>query len=162
MSTGGLRGFTQDDQRRYQIFKDEFIPNLEPGEFFGLKYWQVPDPILHRKLMALFRLGFEHWEPEQGRKRLTYKGQPIEKNFDQFRKDITIQAGFFKASYDSKGRVHLEAESLSYGRMSDERKKQLLDGVTNVLLKRVLGNGYTYDELQRVLAEEIQRFGSSP
>lgn len=160
-STGKLRGYTQDDQKRYEKMR-AFIDELEPGEFFGMKYWQEPDPILHRKLMALFRLGFEHWEPARGRKRLTYKGHAIEKNFDRFRKDILIQAGYFEASYDAKGRVHLEPLSLAYGRMTDEKKREVLEAVTRVLLERVLNDTYTYDELQRVLVEEIQRFGSSP
>lgn len=162
MGNGGLRGYTQDDQRRYAHFKDKFIPEMEAGEFFRLKYWQEPDPVLHRKLMALFRLGFDAWEPEHGRKRLKYKGQPIEKNFDQFRKEILIQAGFYNAYYDAKGRVHLEAKSLAFGKMTDDEKQKALNAVVDVMLRKVLPSTYTSEELHRVLVEEIQRFGSSP
>jgi hypothetical protein len=156
MSTGGLRGFTQTDEERREKYR-RFIDELAPGEFFHLRYWQEPDPVLHRKLMALFRLGFDHWDPAANRKRLTYKGAPIEKNFDQFRKEVLIQAGFFEASYDAKGRVHLEAKSLAFGKMTDEEKKKAFDSVVNVLLERVLTN-YNRDDLEHVV-EQLQRFG---
>jgi hypothetical protein len=156
IGNGTVRGHSQDDLDKIERYK-RFRERLEPGEFYHLKYWQSPDPVLHRRLMALFRLGFDHWEPERARKRLTFKGMPIEKNYDQFRKMVTIRAGYYEQFFDLKGRMQLEAQSLKYDEMTDDEKRELLSKVIDVLLDDVLTN-YKREDVERVV-EQIQRFG---
>lgn len=155
-ANGELRGYGEDNDRAYQRFK-VWIARLEPGEFFTFSWRQPRNVRFHRKFFALLNHAFEAWEPEHGRKRLTYKGRPIEKNLENFRKEITILAGFYNASYDLKGRVKLEAQSIAFDKMDDETFATLYEAVLKVLLEHVLTN-YKRDDVERVVAE-LEKFG---
>lgn len=54
----------------------------------------------HRKLFALLNVAYESWEPE-GK---LYKGEPVAKNFDQFRNDITVLARLLRHHRDDARR----------------------------------------------------------
>ena len=109
-----------------------------------------------KKAFALFKLAFEVWEPVTP---LEYKGLPVAKDFERFRKDMTILAGFYKPVYNVRGELRLEAESLSFSSMDDERFEQVFRAVLTVVWDRVLkAAGYaSEDEVERVV-NELMRF----
>lgn len=151
MSNGELRGFRQDDDKAWKRFK-AWWKRLEPGEFFTLSYKRPRNGKVHRKFFAMLNYAFQHWEPARARKRLTYKGLPIEKNFDAFREQVTILAGFYEASYDLKGRVKLKAKSIAYDKMDDDEFVRLYEAVFDVLMKHVFIN-HTREDLREVIAK---------
>jgi hypothetical protein len=156
-TAGKLRGFTEEDEKgrvRYKRFVDE----LEPGEFFTLVYKKPRDSVRHRRFMKMLRLGFEHWEPERGRKRLTYKGKPIEKDFEKFREEITILAGFYHAKYDLDGKVTLEAQSIAFDKMEDDDFERLYKAVKTVLIEHVLLQCHYTPETVDAVLEQMERF----
>jgi hypothetical protein len=108
-------------------------------------------------MFALFKLAFDAWEPEGEENE--YKGQPIAKDFDRFRKDITILAGFFHPVFNVRGETRLEAESLSFGSMSESRFGEVFKAVLNVVWERVLKRQVYQDEahVERII-EELLRF----
>lgn len=108
------------------------------------------NPKFHAKMMALFNLGFESWEPEE----LEYKGEKVAKEFDQFRKDITILSGYYTTSINFKGDVRLTAKSLSFANMGPEEREEVYSAVINVILSRVLKK-YTRDDLENVLNQVL-------
>lgn len=100
----------------------------------------------HRKLMALMQLAFEQWEPPTNE---TYKGEPVGKSFDRFRKDVTILAGYHTATFNIRGELRLEAQSISFANMDEGTFAQLYDKVLDVLMARVLaGKGYTKADVE--------------
>jgi len=133
-----------------------FIEKLKAG--FGVRATvrKVRNIKFHRKAFALFKLAFDVWEPVAP---LEYKGLPVAKEFERFRKDLTILAGFYKAVYNVRGEVRLEAESLSFGNMDDERFEQVYRAVLTAVWDRVLRSaGYaSEDEVDRVV-NELMRF----
>lgn len=135
----------------------EFIAKLKVGQAVKTEFKQLRNPKFHRKMFALFKLAFDSWEPEGEANE--YKGQPIAKDFDRFRKDMTILAGYYTPVYNVRGEVRLEAESLSFGSMSEERFGELFKAILNVLWERVLKR-YSYQDeaaVERVI-EELLRF----
>ena len=68
---------------------DEFaaqkIAALRVGQAVKITYKRVRNPRFHRKAFALFNLAFEAWDAPE----LEYKGLPVAKEFNQFRKDLT-------------------------------------------------------------------------
>lgn len=154
---GELAGFGQESVTAWARFKS-WWRGLDAGEFFMLEYRTPRNAKFHRKFFALLNVGFEHWEPTASRKHFTHKGQVIAKNFERFRKDITILAGYGEPIFDLKGRMHLEAKSISFAKMSDDEFSQLYEAVLKVLLEQVLTN-YAREDIDRVVAE-LQGFGS--
>jgi len=132
------------------------IETLKVGAGVKAKLTRTRSLPFHRKGFALFKLAFDAWEPGDTKE---YKGVVVAKDFDRFRKDITILAGFYKATYNVRGEVRLEAESLSFASMSEERFEQVYRAVLNVVWKRVLQQaGYgSVEDVDRVV-EELLRY----
>lgn len=109
----------------------------------------------HRKAFALFKLAFDHWELPG----IEYKGQPVEKDFDRFRKDMTILAGFYRPVYNARGEVRLEAESLSFANMSEERFSLVYRAVMGVVWDRVLRHaGYASEAEVENVVNQLMSF----
>jgi len=106
----------------------------------------------HNKLFKLVEFAYDVWEP--GEKE--YKGVKIEKNFDQFREDITILAGFYTTSIRVNGDIRFNAKSWSFSSMDDVEKEKLYNSIINAVLKHVLKN-YTRDDIDKVI-DGLMRF----
>lgn len=147
LKNGALRGMGEDNDRAWKRFKG-WVKRLEAGEFFTLTYKQPRNAKFLKKWFALMKVGFDHWEPSE----LAHKGKPVAKDFERFRKDITILAGFYRATYGINGEVSLEAESVSFASMSEEDFERLYEATKAVLIQQVLTN-YTGEEVDRVVRE---------
>lgn len=133
--TGYIDGMSQDDKRSWRRFLKRLM-SMEPGELARIEAVVPRNSKFHRKFFALLNLGFEAWEPPRQRKR--YKGHPVQKNFEQFREDITIAAGFYEQTFDLKGRMKLKAKSISFANMDDAEFEKVYSAVADVLLNGVL------------------------
>ena len=104
-----------------------------------------------RKFFALLNVGFGAWEPPEG---AGYKGMQIEKNYDRFRKDCIILAGYFHLVYDIKGEEKAVADSISFGSMDENDFEELYSKVIDVLIKHIMANTTREDidmQVDRVL-----------
>ena len=126
------------------------IDRLKAGQGVRATLRRARNIGFHKKMFALFKLSFDAWEPLTP---LEYKGQPVSKDFDRFRKDMTILAGFYKAVYNARGEVRLEAESLSFASMDEERFEQVYRAILAVVWNRVLrAKGYaSEEEVERIV-----------
>lgn len=129
------------------------IINLEPGEIVNVEMVIPRNPRFHRKFFALLQVGFEAWEP--GRKHKSHKGQPITKNFEQFREDITILAGYYEQTFDLAGRMRLRAKSISFSSMDDAEFEVVYSAVADTLLEKVLTTYAGRDDLDEVVDKVI-------
>lgn len=133
--SGKLEGFLEEDKKAYARWLST-VKKLEPGE---LCIFDVTIPRNYKflkKFFLLITLGFDMFEPK--RKNKCYKGMPVQKNFERFRKDVTIQAGFYTQTFDLDGKMTLEAESISFANMDDAKFERVYSAVLNVLLEKVL------------------------
>ena len=132
------------------------IEKLKAGQGVRATIRRARNVKFHRKAFALFKLAFDVWEPVTP---LEYQGLPVAKGFDRFRKDMTILAGFYKAVYNARGEVRLEAESLSFAAMSEERFETVFRAVLTVVWNRVLkAAGYASEEEVERVVNELMRF----
>lgn len=111
-----------------------------------------------RKWWALVKLGYDHWS--EAAATVEYRGQPVLPEFDRFRKDVTILAGFYRPVVNLKGEVRIEPESLKWANMSEETFGKLYDATIQVLLQRVF-NGkvckeWTEQQLRNVAAQILE------
>lgn len=124
----------------------EYIAGLKLGAPVRAEVKRTRNYQFHKKLFALLNLAFEHWEPTEA----TYKGQIVQKNFNQFRNDVTVLAGFGETTITLKGEVRVVAKSLSFASMSQDEFDKLYSAVVDVILQRILTN-YTRDDLDAVI-----------
>ena len=72
---------------------------------------------------------------------------------------MTILAGFYKAVYNARGEVRLEAENLSFASMDDERFEQVCRAVPAVVWNRVLrAKGYASEEEEERIVNRLLEF----
>jgi hypothetical protein len=114
-----------------------------------------------RKWWALVKLGYDYWS--EAAVTVKFKGQPVLPEFDRFRKDVTIMAGFYHPVVNLKGEVRIEPESLQWAKMTEERFAKLYDATIQVMLQRVF-NGkvckqWSESELRSV-ADQILQFAA--
>lgn len=114
-----------------------------------------------RKWWALVKLGYDYWS--EAAATIEFRGQPVLPEFDRFRKDVTIMAGFYYPVVNLKGEVRIEAESLKWAKMTEETFAKLYDATIQVMLQRVF-NGtickeWSESEL-RSLAEQVLKFAA--
>lgn len=131
-----------------------FVGALKVGQGLRADVVRVRSVPFHRKAFALFNLAFDMWEAPA----LEYKGEPVSKSFDRFRKDITILAGFYHTVVNLKGEVRLEADSLSFEQMSEERFAKCYKAILGVIWDKVLrAKGYASPaEVDRIVAELLR------
>lgn len=124
----------------------EIVTKHKLGDVIRADFKKMRNPKFHKKFFALLNIGFDAWEPEE----TDSKHGPVEKNFDQFREDVTILAGYYEQHVRLDGSIRTVAKSISFGNMDEIEFGKLYNAVINVLLKRVLKN-YTREDVDEVI-----------
>lgn len=110
-----------------------------------------------RKWWALAKLAFDMWSETMPT--MEYKGERVMPEFDRFRRDLTILAGFYRPVFNARGECRLEAESLAFGSMTEERFNALYSATVDAVLQKVLPkSGMTEDELNSAVEQMVGFF----
>lgn len=133
----------------------EVVSHWKQGEMVRAKVSRVRNSKFHRKFFAMLDLGYDAWEPPAG---LSFKQQMAVKNRERFRKDVLVLAGFYTTTVTLKGEVRLEAESISFARMDEDRFNEVYSRVADVILQKVLTT-YTRADLDRVVEQMMGFLG---
>lgn len=88
----------------------------------------------HKKFFALIDTAFDWWEPRG----VEYKGEVVAKNKDRFRKDVLILSGYGYPVVNIRGEVRMEAESISFANMEQEKFDAVYDACLQTILDKVL------------------------
>tara|TARA_R110000822_G_C15338773_1_gene495912 strand:- start:28503 stop:28955 length:453 start_codon:yes stop_codon:yes gene_type:complete len=137
MGGGVFKPLTQQDEEVLKRFKFGDVMTINPVK--------ARNPKFLSKFFAMLNVGYDAFEPVT-----EYKGQPVQKNFDKFRDDVTILAGYYDITVGMKGEPIAVAKSISFGKMKEEEFEKLYSSVANVILTRILTN-YTKDDLDNVV-----------
>ncbi|WP_343297766.1 DUF1367 family protein [Pasteurella multocida] len=120
-----------------------YLPDLQSfknGEIYEVEIKRPRNPAFHRKVFLFFKFCFEHWSADK----TDWKYFDERKQFDTFRKNLTVLAGFRDVTYTIYGRMRVEAQSLSYGNMDQSEFEQCYKALINAALKEIFNN--TTDE----------------
>lgn len=128
------------------------LQKIKTGTVVSVEVKRVRNYQFLKKFFALLNLAFDAWEPAV----TEFKGEPIKKNFDRFRNDITVLAGYYEATVNMRGDVRMVAKSISFGSMDQSEFDKLYSAVIDVILQRILTN-YTRDDLDEVI-DRVLRF----
>jgi hypothetical protein len=132
---------------------EEELNKFKLGTLVLCKISKKQNAAFHRKLFALFTVGFKYWVPGE----ISCKYGKPEKNFNQFRKDCTILAGYFDINHRLDGTFRVEAKSLSFDSMSQEEREGVYSALIDVLLKNIF-EGYTEQDVIQMIEKEVLNF----
>lgn len=125
----------------------EFHEKTRLGSAVHGNFARMRNSAFHRKLFALLQLGFEYFEPPEID---TKWGKPV-KNFETFRKNVTILAGYGHPVFNIDGTFKMEADSISFSRMDQDTFDRLYQAILTVLLARIpMLSEMGEDEVERV------------
>jgi len=148
-SAGKMVGLSAGDQTAWLKFRER-LRALEQGEMLRIEYISPRNVQFHRKYFALLNLAFDNWNP--GRSHKTHRGMPVAKNFERFRADVQILAGYYDQYFDLRGRMRTESKSIAFGSMGSDEFEKLYADVLTVLIEKVMTN-YTREDVDRVVNE---------
>lgn len=100
---------------------------------YEIEIKQIRNYEFHKKVFAFFNFCFEHYVS-------SLDNAPHERQFELFRNELTVLAGYYDTFYTLRGTIRVEAKSLSFGSMSQEEFEQCYSGLINAALKHVFGN----------------------
>lgn len=89
------------------------LTKFKTGEQYEVEIKRTRNPAFHRKAFSFFNFCFEHWAGG-------HEFQDESLQFDQFRKELTILAGFHQQYYGIDSSVRVEAKSLSFASMDQD------------------------------------------
>jgi hypothetical protein len=130
----------------------ELLESLSPGGEYKAVFTQERNPRFHRKAFALASIGFDAWDPPKDKE---YRGRPIEKNFESFRNELTIQAGFYTPVFKVNGDLRLVPDSWSWAKTDQLKFEAMYSAFIDVILKTVLTQ-YSKDDLEKVVEEVLR------
>ena len=110
----------------------EKLTKFKTGEAYEIEIKLSRNPAFLRKVMVFFHFCFDHWD---GNKVHAFCSES--EQFDRFRKDLTILAGFYIQSERLDGSLRTEAESLAFGNMKEERFQECYLALIRAALKYI-------------------------
>ena len=111
----------------------EFHHKIRLGEGVHADFKRMRNLKFHRKFFALLNLAFDYFEPPE----IDTKWGKPEKNFDVFRKNLCILAGYGHPVFTIDGKFRMEADSISFGNMDADTFEKLYIAVLDVIMRKI-------------------------
>lgn len=132
------------------------IKRIKAGSVVRADLIEMRNGRFFRKWFALAKFAFDVWSETAPKQE--YKGQAVQPDFKRFRRDLTILAGYFRPVFAINGEMRLEADSLSFAKMTEDAFQVLYSQTINAILEKILtGSGLTEAKL-REHVETVMRF----
>ena len=132
------------------------LKSYKVGAVVRCKTSEMRNGSYFRKWWALTKTGFDLWTETEPRRE--FKGMEIEPNFERFRKDVTILAGFFVPTFNVKGEIRLEAASLRWDKMKEKEFDALYQKTIDVILQKIIPHRKLSEEQLRDWAGKVLEF----
>lgn len=118
----------------------ERVKKFKNGEVYTAEIKLTRNPIFHKKMFVFFKFCFQHWcANKAGLEHMDEHSQ-----FDRFRKDLTILAGFYEQTVRLNGEIRTEAKSLAYANMEADEFERCYNAMINAAIKHIFAG--TRDE----------------
>ena len=122
----------------------EKLTKFKTGEAYEVDIKLSRNPAFLRKVMVFFHFCENHWDGEKVHEYVSSKEQ-----FDRFRYDLTILAGFYIQTTRLDGSLRTEAQSLSFASMTEETFQECYLALTKAAMKHIFktADENTYNQL---------------
>lgn len=138
---GGVFAPLNDDEA-------ERLKSFQNNEQYEIEIKKQRNPAFHRKVFAFFNFCFDHWSADK----TEWQFQDEQAQFDTFRKNLTVLAGYFDKTYTIKGDVQIEPKSLAYGNMEQSEFERCYNSLINAAMKHIFKGCNDQQILDRLYA----------
>lgn len=115
----------------------ERMKRFKSGVGYEVEIKLIRNYDFHQKVFAFFNFCFEYYVS-------SLESAVHERQFEVFRSELTVLAGYYDEFYTIRGSVRIEAKSISYANMTQEEFEHLYSSLINAAIKHVFNN--TKDE----------------
>ena len=126
------------------------------GETVRMELRLMRNGQFHRKWFALVKIAYDIWAETMPAQE--YHGRDVLPDFDRFRRDLVIMAGFFRPVCNARGELRVEAESIAWGSMTQDRFEKLYSATIDVILTKIIPQRNMTEAELREWAERVVRF----
>lgn len=147
-AAGHLIPFAEEDQEK--------LRKIKTGSAVRCDIVQMRNPQFHKKFFSLLKFLYDIWVesvPPQ-----TYRGVEVKPSMERFRKDLIILTGRHTAHYNIRGEVRVEADSISFAKMSQEDFEALYSDTINIGLTKVINRPDLTPDHVRNLVEQLMQY----
>lgn len=123
---GGFMVFHDQDLERIKHIANGTMVIGDIRQSRNYKYLQ--------RFICMVRYTYDLWNP----KPTEYKGIPVHKDYETFREDVTVAAGYAEMSLKTNGEIAVRAKSISFAKMDEETFRKLYNAVFNTCWNLVL------------------------
>ena len=114
----------------------ERLEKFKTGEVYPVEVRLARNPAFHGKVFKFFTFCFEHWSADKTDERF----KPTAAQFDTFRKNLTVLAGYKEVTFTIDGRMRVEAKSLSFGNMEQTEFEECYSSLINAAIRHIFNN----------------------
>lgn len=127
------------------------LGKFQSGEMYVIDIKRTRNPGFHAKVFKFFEFCLSHWSADKTH----WENMDAASQGESFRKQLTIQAGYFDQTYslDGTGFV-ITAKSLSFASMEQAEFEECFSALFNAASKHIFKN--CDDETSRLLYAFIQ------
>lgn len=140
----------------YDQQAQDYIEKIGQGKMVKCTITNPRNYLFLKKWFALLNVGFSHWEPVVPDEQRKW-GEP-QKNFEQFREDVTILCGYYELVTRTNGETRVRAKSVAFGSMDEEDFEKLYNLTLNVLMENLYKDTEIDEARLRDLAKKYEEF----
>ncbi len=113
----------------------ERLEKFKTGSVYPVEVKLTRNPDFHRKVFKFFQFCFEHWAADKTDERFKTSAA----QFDTFRKNLTVLAGYKEVTFTIDGRMRVEPKSLAFANMEQAEFEECYSALINAALAHVFG-----------------------
>ena len=114
----------------------ERLERFKSGAIYPIEIKQARNPAFHGKVFAFMQFCFEHWSADKTDER--FKASAAQ--FDTFRKELTVLAGYRDVTFKINGGFRVEPKSLSFSSMEQAEFEEFYSAAINAAIAHVFNN----------------------
>ena len=113
----------------------ERLEKFKTGFIYPVEIKQSRNPGFHGKAFSFLQFCFEHWSADKTDARFKTSAA----QFDTFRKNLTVLAGYKDVTFTIDGRLRVDAKSLAFNQMDQAEFEECYSALINAALAHVFG-----------------------
>ena len=112
------------------------LERFKTGAVYPIEIKTSRHPEFHGKVFSFLQFCFDHWSADKTDARFKTSAA----QFDTFRKNLTVLAGYKDVTFTIDGRLRVDAKSLAFNNMSQAEFEECYSALINAALVHVFGN----------------------
>lgn len=145
---GGLAPQTDEEAEK--------LKGIRLGASVKVTVTRETNPKFRRKWWALAQFAFGLWSESMSD--MEWNGQEVQRNFDRFRRDLTILAGHYHPVFKANGDMVVEADSLGWARMDEETFERFYSATIDAVLGKILKHSKLTGDDLRAYVDRVMAF----